>query len=122
MALRVADRGPVLGRLPVRAVALALGEEFEIAVEPLEARRAQRSGYLSLQGGFRMIAGPTRRFGDRQRDRIVTVPVAIAISGTHQRDTADGDYTRHQRALQPLSSHVLLLGISGTDNPHPAGS
>ena len=40
---------PELVRLPVRAVAAHLPDQFEIAVEALEASRAQRRRDLALQ-------------------------------------------------------------------------
>src|SRR4051812_25025209 len=46
-----------LGGLPVGAVALALTNQLQIAIEALEAGRAQIRWDLTLQGGFRFIAG-----------------------------------------------------------------
>ena len=44
-------------RLPVAAVVAALGEQLQIAVESLEAGRAQCGGHLSLQSRLGIIVG-----------------------------------------------------------------
>jgi hypothetical protein len=66
---------PELGRLPVRAIALGLADELEIAIESLEAGGAQRRGNLALQGGFGMIVGTAGCFGYGQWNRAFVMPV-----------------------------------------------
>src|SRR2546425_7078571 len=73
---------PELGRLPVRAIAFALPDELEIAIESLEAGGAQRRGHLALQAGFGMIVGTARclRYGQWNR-ALIRPPLTIGGFG-----------------------------------------
>src|SRR5258708_6853607 len=64
--------------LPVRAVAFALAEELEVAVEALEAGGAQCRRHLALQSDLGIVMRTAHGFGDRERDR----PVAGVLSTT----------------------------------------
>ena len=52
-----------LGRLPVRAVALALADELQVAVEPVKSCRPQVRRHLPLQRGLGVIAGAAHGSG-----------------------------------------------------------
>src|SRR5229473_1298864 len=71
--------------LPVRAVAFALAEELEVAVEALEAGCAQCRRHLALQSDLGIVMRAAHGFGDRERDRPV-VGVLSAAVGPEQGD------------------------------------
>src|SRR3989441_12163653 len=73
---------PELGRLPVRAIAFALPDELEIAIESLEAGGAQRRGHLALQARFGMIVGTARGLRYGQWNRALIRPPVTTIGGS----------------------------------------
>ena len=63
IAARVAYAVLELGRLPVRAVALALADKLQVAVEPVKSCRPQVRRHLPLQRGLGVIAGAAHGSG-----------------------------------------------------------
>ena len=75
-----------LRRLPVCAVASALTDQLEIAVESGEAGRSSRRRHLSLQLGLRMIVGTAGRLGNRQWNRTTGGLRLVGYAQARQRE------------------------------------
>src|ERR1700675_1053784 len=88
------------GRLPVRPVALTLPNEFEVAVEALEAARPQGGRHLALQCGLGVILEAAHRFGYGEGNLAAIIALIInrfaPVSGAaRQRNTSN---CRHSKS------------------------
>src|SRR4029077_16832410 len=105
---------PEFGRLPVGAIAPALADQLQVAVEALKARRAQRRRHLALQPGLRVIVGAARGFRDGERSHPF---ILLLLTGGHtraqQRNAGKRDQRKSQRVTVPTvqrpTSHEFLL-------------
>src|SRR5581483_6920061 len=101
-----------LGRLPIGAITAALAHELQIAVEAIESGGAHVRGYLSLQCGLWMIAGPAHRSWHGGLQRLVGGRRWAARC--RHRDAGKRDQARGDRGAMPVE-HARCLHVDSSE-------
>src|SRR6266849_4132533 len=93
---------PEFGRLPVGAIAPALADQLQVAVEALKAAGTQCRRHLTLQRGLGVIVGAAGGFGYGVKRRSILLLLAGGHTKAQQRNARKCDQRKSHRVTVPV--------------------